>query len=183
MGMPWFAMLVKIGAIAGISSVMLVLLYGQTRIFYTMARDGLLPSAFARVHPRFRTPWIDTIIVGVVAAGFAGLMSLDALVDLTNVGSLAAFSIVCLTVLYLRFAEPGAEAALSHTAFPVRASVGCGNVSVPADVNYGKYSNAQFLRRLPGGRHDGVLRLWHPPLKAGARRGRDRCRADHGSAA
>ena len=118
MGMPWFAMLVKIGAIAGISSVMLVLLYGQTRIFYTMARDGLLPAAFARVHPRFRTPWIDTIIVGVVAAGFAGLMSLDALVDLTNVGSLAAFSIVCLTVLYLRFAEPELKRPFRTPLFP-----------------------------------------------------------------
>ncbi|HEY6132196.1 MAG TPA: amino acid permease, partial [Halioglobus sp.] len=90
MGMPWFAILVKIGAIAGMSSVMLVLLYGQTRIFYAMSRDGLLPSMFSRVHPRFRTPWIDTIIVGTVAAGFAGLMSLNALADLTNVGSLAA---------------------------------------------------------------------------------------------
>ncbi len=106
MGMPWFAILVKIGAIAGISSVILVLLYGQTRIFYTMARDGLLPPAFARVHPRFRTPWIGTILVGILASGFSGLMSLDALVDLTNVGSLAAFAMVCFTVLYLRITAP-----------------------------------------------------------------------------
>lgn len=105
-GMPWFAVLVKIGAISGLSSVMLVLLYGQTRIFYTMARDGLLPSPLALVHTRFRTPWLNTIIVGAVAAGAAGLMSLDALADLTNVGSLAAFAIVCLTVLYLRVTAP-----------------------------------------------------------------------------
>ncbi len=64
MGMPWFAYLVKIGAIAGLSSVMLVLLYGQTRIFYTMSRDGLLPASLALVHKRFKTPWINTIIVG-----------------------------------------------------------------------------------------------------------------------
>ena len=72
-GLPWFAVLVKIGAIAGLSSVMLVLLYGQTRIFYTMSRDGLLPSALALVHKRFKTPWINTIIAGllaVIAAGF-----------------------------------------------------------------------------------------------------------------
>jgi APA family basic amino acid/polyamine antiporter len=119
MGMPWFAILVKIGAIAGMSSVMLVLLYGQTRIFYTMARDGLLPSAFARVHPRLRTPWIDTIIVGFVAAGFAGFMSLDALVDLTNIGSLSAFGIVCLTVLYLRVAEPALKRPFRTPLFPV----------------------------------------------------------------
>ncbi len=118
MGIPWFAILVKVGAIAGMSSVMLVLLYGQTRIFYTMARDGLLPAAFARVHPRFRTPWIDTIIVGVVAAGFAGLMSLDSLADLTNVGSLAAFAIVCLTVLYMRIAEPGLKRPFRTPFFP-----------------------------------------------------------------
>jgi APA family basic amino acid/polyamine antiporter len=101
-GIGWFAILVKIGAIAGLSSVMLVLLYGQTRIFYTMSHDGLLPSHLAVVHKRFRTPWINTLIVGVVAAGAAGFMSLDALSELTNVGSLAAFAIVCATVIYLR---------------------------------------------------------------------------------
>ena len=77
-GLPWFAVLVKIGAIAGLSSVMLVLLYGQTRIFYTMARDGLIPPVFAQVHPKFKTPWINTLIVGVLACGFAGFMGLDA---------------------------------------------------------------------------------------------------------
>ncbi|MEE2691670.1 MAG: amino acid permease [Pseudomonadota bacterium] len=105
-GLPWFAMLVKIGAIAGLSSVMLVLCYGQTRIFYTMARDGLLPSPFSVVHKKFQTPWINTLIVGVIASGFAGFMSLDKLADLTNVGTLAAFMIVCLTVVYMRVAEP-----------------------------------------------------------------------------
>ncbi len=105
-GLPWFAKLVKIGAIAGLSSVMLVLLYGQTRIFYTMSRDGLLPSALAQVHKRFKTPWINTIIVGIAACGAAGFMSLDALADLSNVGSLAAFSIVCATVIYLRVTAP-----------------------------------------------------------------------------
>jgi APA family basic amino acid/polyamine antiporter len=105
-GLPWFAVLVKLGAIAGLSSVMLVLLYGQTRIFYTMSRDGLLPSALATVHKKFKTPWINTIIVGIAACGAAGFMSLDALSDLSNVGSLAAFAIVCATVIYLRFAAP-----------------------------------------------------------------------------
>jgi APA family basic amino acid/polyamine antiporter len=105
-GLPWFAILVKVGAIAGLSSVMLVLLYGQTRIFYTMSRDGLLPASLARVHKKFLTPWINTIIVGIVACGAAGFLSLDALSDLSNVGSLAAFSIVCITVLYLRVSNP-----------------------------------------------------------------------------
>jgi APA family basic amino acid/polyamine antiporter len=105
-GLPWFAVLVKIGAIAGLSSVVLVLLYAQTRIFYTMSNDGMLPGVLSRVHPKFKTPWINTLIVGVCAAGAAGFTSLDALADLTNVGSLAAFAMVCITVLYLRWAAP-----------------------------------------------------------------------------
>jgi basic amino acid/polyamine antiporter, APA family len=105
-GLPWFALLVKLGAFAGLSSVMLVLLYGQTRIFYTMARDGLLPSVFATINPKTKTPWVNTIVVGVVAAGFAGFMGLDFLSDITNVGTLVAFAIICITVIYLRFARP-----------------------------------------------------------------------------
>ncbi|MBS0410599.1 MAG: amino acid permease [Proteobacteria bacterium] len=116
-GLPWFAILVKIGAIAGLSSVMLVLLYGQTRIFYTMSRDGLLPSALASVHKRFKTPWINTILVGAAACGAAGFMSLDALADLSNVGSLAAFAIVCATVIYLRFKAPELERPFKAPAF------------------------------------------------------------------
>ena len=118
-GLPWFAALVKIGAICGLSSVMLVLLYGQTRIFYTMSRDGLLPSALAVVHRRFKTPWINTIIVGVAAAAASGLLSLDALSDLANVGSLAAFALVCLTVLYLRWKDPGLHRPFRTPLFPV----------------------------------------------------------------
>jgi APA family basic amino acid/polyamine antiporter len=118
-GLPWFAILVKIGAIAGLSSVMLVLLYGQTRIFYTMSRDGLLPSHLAAVHKRFKTPWINTIIVGVAACCAGGFMSLDALSDLANVGSLTAFALVCVAVIYLRVSEPGLERPFRTPLFPV----------------------------------------------------------------
>jgi APA family basic amino acid/polyamine antiporter len=106
MGLPWFALLVKLGAFAGLSSVMLVLLYGQTRIFYTMARDGLLPPIFAKVNPKTKTPVLNTILVGLVAAGFAGFTGLDFLGDTTNVGTLVAFMLICITVIYLRFARP-----------------------------------------------------------------------------
>jgi APA family basic amino acid/polyamine antiporter len=123
-GLPWFASLVKIGAIAGLSSVMLVLLYGQTRIFYTMARDGLIPPVFSRVHPKFKTPWINTIIVGVLACGFAGLMGLDQLANLTNVGTLLAFAIVCVTVIYLRFARPKMRRPFKTPLFPVTPLLG-----------------------------------------------------------
>jgi APA family basic amino acid/polyamine antiporter len=105
-GLPWFAFLVKVGAFAGLSSVMLVLLYGQTRIFYTMARDGLLPPIFAKVNAKTQTPVLNTIVVGIIAAGFAGFTSLDFLGDTTNVGTLVAFMLICVTVVYLRFARP-----------------------------------------------------------------------------
>jgi APA family basic amino acid/polyamine antiporter len=118
-GLSWFAVLVKIGAIAGLSSVMLVLLYGQTRIFYTMARDGLIPPVFAQVHPKYKTPWVNTVIVGILACGFAGFMGLDQLANLTNVGTLLAFAIVCITVIYLRFARPDMRRPFKTPLFPV----------------------------------------------------------------
>jgi APA family basic amino acid/polyamine antiporter len=97
---------------------MLVLLYGQTRIFYTMSRDGLLPTALARVHPRFRTPWINTLIVCLTAAIAAGFMSLAVLSNVTNVGSLAAFAIVCITVIYLRYSSPEVHRPFTTPLFP-----------------------------------------------------------------
>jgi APA family basic amino acid/polyamine antiporter len=102
----WFEMVVEVGAFAGLSSVMLVLLYGQTRIFYTMARDGLLPSIFAKVNNKTKTPVANTLVVGAVAAGFAGFTGLDFLGDTTNVGTLVAFMFICITVVYLRFSRP-----------------------------------------------------------------------------
>ena len=118
-GITWFAGLVKLGAICGLSSVMLVLLYGQTRIFYTMSHDGLLPSQLAAVHKRFKTPWINTIIVGVVAASCAGFLSLETLSDVTNVGTLAAFTIVCGTVIYLRVTHPRMARPFRTPGYPV----------------------------------------------------------------
>ncbi len=114
-----FSVLVKVGAIAGLSSVMLVLLFGQTRIFYTMARDGLLPNAFANVHKTFKTPWINTLLVGLVVATWAGTLSLDALANLTNVGSLAAFAIVCVTVIFLRMTRPDMKRPFRVPLYPV----------------------------------------------------------------
>ncbi|MDH4386215.1 MAG: amino acid permease [Caulobacter sp.] len=100
------AFLIKIGAITGLSSVMLVLCYGQTRIFYTMARDGLLPKVFAEIHPKFRTPWMGTILLGVVIATAASFLPISLLGDLVSLGTAVAFSIVCLSVIYLRVKHP-----------------------------------------------------------------------------
>jgi APA family basic amino acid/polyamine antiporter len=121
-----FSILVKIGAIAGLSSVMLVLLFGQTRIFYTMAHDGLLPSAFASVHKKFKTPWINTMVVGLVVAIWAGFLSLDALSNLTNLGSLAAFAIVCVTVIFLRTTRPDMERPFRVPLYPIVPILGAG---------------------------------------------------------
>jgi APA family basic amino acid/polyamine antiporter len=96
-----------------------VLLYGQTRIFYTMSRDGLLPSALSLVHKKFLTPWVNTILVGVAAMCAAGFLSLNALSDLANVGSLAAFALVCLTVIYLRRSEPNLVRPFRTPLFPL----------------------------------------------------------------
>jgi APA family basic amino acid/polyamine antiporter len=126
MGMPWFAVLVKIGAIAGLTSVMLVLLYGQTRIFYTMSRDGLIPGVMSIVHRRFKTPWINTIIVGCLACAAAGFLSLDVLADVSNVGSLTAFALVCLTVIFLRVSNPGLVRPFRTPLFPLVPILGAG---------------------------------------------------------
>ena len=105
-GLPWFAVLVKIGAIAGpFQRDAGAALWPDADLLHHV-RDGLVPPSLAAVHTKFKTPWINTIIVGVIACGAAGFLSLDALGDLTNVGSLAAFALVCITVIYLRVASP-----------------------------------------------------------------------------
>ncbi len=104
--MNLISFLIKIGAITGLSSVMLVLCYGQTRVFYTMARDGLLPKAFAVIHPKYRTPWIGTIVLGVLIAIAAAFLPISILGDLVSLGTATAFSIVCLSVIVLRIRHP-----------------------------------------------------------------------------
>lgn len=115
----WFAGTVKTGAIIGLTSVILVLMYGQTRIFYTMANDGLLPGIFGVVHKSFKTPWINTIVVGIIVAGAAAIFDINTLGDMTSVGTLAAFAIVCLTVIYLRSTRPDLERGFKVPLYPV----------------------------------------------------------------
>jgi basic amino acid/polyamine antiporter, APA family len=115
----WLAKIIKVGAIIGLTSVVLVLMYAQTRIFYTMARDGLLPKVFSRVHPKFKTPAINTVLVGVITAVAAGFFDINVLGDMTSVGTLAAFAIVCLSVIYLRRAAPELPRGFTVPFYPV----------------------------------------------------------------
>src|SRR5438105_8892363 len=103
---PWAEALISAGALAGITSVLLVFQLGQPRIFIAMARDGLLPQYFASIHPRFRTPHITTIWTGVFVGGVAAVVDIGSLSDLTNIGTLFAFILVCLGVMILRRTDP-----------------------------------------------------------------------------
>jgi APA family basic amino acid/polyamine antiporter len=105
-GMNLVAGIVSIGAVAGLTSVLLVLLLGQSRIFYAISRDGLLPPAFSRVHPRFQTPSMPTVVTGLAVGLTAGLLPIKVIAELTNIGTLFAFVLVCLGVWILRRIEP-----------------------------------------------------------------------------
>ena len=105
-GIKWLKPIVKLGAIMGLTSTMLVMLLGQPRIFYSMSRDGLLPPLLGKIHPRFRTPYVTTAITGVVVALVAGLFPIAVLTQLTAMGTLLAFVMVCMGVLVLRKREP-----------------------------------------------------------------------------
>jgi len=106
-GLLWLRPLISIGAIAGLSSVILVVLFGQSRILYTMAADGLLPAQLARVHPTYRTPHITTILTGLLGAVLAAGFPISVLCEMVSVGTLFAFVVVCLGVLVLRRTDPG----------------------------------------------------------------------------
>jgi APA family basic amino acid/polyamine antiporter len=108
-GVGWGSILVKIGAVFGLATVMLVMLLGQSRVFYSMSKDGLLPKWASAIHPKFRTPWITTIVFGIFAAVMPAIFNIDVLSQLVNIGTLLAFTIVCAGVWILRVRHPKME--------------------------------------------------------------------------
>ncbi|MCU1264039.1 MAG: amino acid permease-associated region [Acidobacteria bacterium] len=102
----WATGLVDFGSVVAHTAVLLVFQLGQPRIFFSMARDGLLPPVFAKVHPKFKTPHVTTIMTGVIVGLFAAVMSIDEMVDLTNIGTLFAFVLVCVGITILRYKDP-----------------------------------------------------------------------------
>ncbi|HTY13284.1 MAG TPA: amino acid permease [Candidatus Omnitrophota bacterium] len=122
----WATGVVAVGAVIAQIAVLLVLMMGQARIFFSMARDGLLPSFFSRVHHRFRTPYVTTIITGVLIALFAAFTNIEEMVDLTNIGTLFAFVLVCLGVIILRYREPDLPRGFKVPFSPITPLLGAG---------------------------------------------------------
>lgn len=124
--LAWLSPLIKLGAIAGLSSVVLVMLMGQPRIFYSMSKDGLLPPLFSKLHPRFKTPYISTMITGFFAALLAGFLPISLLGELVSIGTLLAFAIVCIGVMVLRVKQPDAKRPFKAPYIWVTGTLGAG---------------------------------------------------------
>jgi amino acid transporter len=105
-GVKWGSLQVKLGALGGLTNTMMVMLLGQSRVFFSMSNDGLLPGFFSKMHPKFRTPWISSLTVGLVVAVYVSTIPLDKLGEMTSIGTLLAFTIVCAGMLLLRRSSP-----------------------------------------------------------------------------
>jgi len=125
-GASWPSVVLSVGEILSIFSVTLVVLYGQTRILFSMSRDGLLPPVFQRVNPRTQTPNVNTVIVGVFVALLAAFVPLDVLADLTSMGTLVAFAVVSIGVMVLRRTQPNLERSFKVPLFPITPLVSVG---------------------------------------------------------
>jgi APA family basic amino acid/polyamine antiporter len=123
-GIGWLEAAVEIGAVAGLSSVMIVMLMGQPRVFFSMAMDGLFPKFATKVHPRFGTPYITTIITGVACAIAGGLLPIGVLGHLVSIGTLFAFVLVCIGVWVMRVRDPNAPRQFRVPAVPVISTLG-----------------------------------------------------------
>jgi APA family basic amino acid/polyamine antiporter len=123
----WAEFIISVAGVAGITSVLLVMMLSAPRVFLAMARDGLVPrSVFANVHPTFKTPWISTMLIGAFVASMTAFLPIDALLHLTNIGTLFAFVIVCAAVLIMRKTNPDAARPFRCPFVPVVPILGIG---------------------------------------------------------
>jgi len=123
-GLGWMSTLIKLGAIAGLSSVILVMLLGQSRVFWSMSRDGLLPQFVNKIHPRFQTPYVTSIITGIIVAFFAAILPIRDAASLVSIGTLLAFVIVSIGVVVLRVREPDLPRTFRTPAYAIVAPLG-----------------------------------------------------------
>jgi basic amino acid/polyamine antiporter, APA family len=129
-GLNFAAGIISAGAVAGLTSVLLVLLLGQSRIFYAISRDGLLPPTFSRVHPKYKTPSIPTILTGLAVGLTAGLVPIKEIAELTNIGTLFAFVLVCFGVWILRYVEPSMRRPFKTPLVPIVPILGAGSCAL-----------------------------------------------------
>jgi len=118
-GQPWAVILVSLGALCGLTAVIMILMLGQSRVFFAMSRDNLLPPWFSRVHPRFGTPYRISIITGLVVAVVAAFTPIDVVSEMVNIGTLLAFVLVSIGVIVLRYAQPNLTRAFRTPWVPV----------------------------------------------------------------
>jgi basic amino acid/polyamine antiporter, APA family len=123
-GINWAAGVVAFGAVVATTAVLLVFQYGQARIFFSMARDGLLPQSFAKLHPKYKTPYINTIWIGIVVAALSAFANLDVFIELTNIGTLFAFILVCIGIMVLRKRDPNRKRAFRTPLVPLTPILG-----------------------------------------------------------
>ena len=141
---PWIDAIITIGVIAGTTSVALISLLGQSRIFYVMARDRLLPPVVAELHPRFQTPARMTVITGIAVAILTFVVPLDVLLDLVNIGTFSAFIIVCAGVLWLRARRPELPRPFRSPLVPLFPLCGIGLALSLSTVGLGPYTWLRF---------------------------------------
>ncbi|MGH9368481.1 MAG: amino acid permease [Thermoanaerobaculia bacterium] len=149
LGMNWAAGIVAFGAVIATTAVLLVFQLGQARIFFSMARDGLLPIGFSKVHPQYRTPHVTTIWIGVVVAALSAFANLDVFVELTNIGTLFAFILVCAGILILRYKDPHRHRAFRTPFVPLTPILGiaiCLYLIVGLPVPHSTPSGIAFTR-------------------------------------
>ena len=166
-GMTWFSVLIKIGALAGLTTVILVLLYGQSRIFFPIAKDGLLPKMFSDVHPTLGTPYKSQLLIGIIVAVVAALTPIDILGEMVSIGTLFAFVLVCGAVVYLRKSDAEISRPFRTPAVPWVPILGIA-FSLLAD-GVPALGNLAAAHRLAGDRPRPLLRLWPHALGAAER--------------